>query len=279
MCKYLRVSKNSYYSWKRKKSTKSNSENRKDLLKKQIKEIYDDSRGTYGSPRITARLAKKGISVTRSYVARLMKIMGLRSILSKKFVVTTDSNHNYQVVDNILDRNFEAEDIGMVWVSDITYIRVGKDWNYLTVIIDLGDRKVIGWSLSEDMTAPNTVLRAWYMAKGRREIKDGFIFHSDRGVQYACNLTKNIFSFHKQINQSMSKKGDCWDNAVAESFFKTIKYESLNRQRFDTYEQLYRQVYEYIENWYNIKRIHSSLGYLTPLEKEIQLRYQSNKAA
>ena len=185
----------------------------------------------------------------------------------------------YQVAENILERNFEIHDIGMVWVSDITYVRVGKNWNYLTTIIDLADRSVIGWSISKDMTAENTVLSAWSMARGRRKIKDGFLFHSDRGVQYACNLTKNIFSFHEQMNQSMSKKGDCWDNAVAESFFKTIKYESLNRFKFDSTEQLHYHVYDYIENWYNVKRIHSSIGYMTPLEKEIQLRYKSNKAA
>ena len=254
------------------------------MLKKHIKEIYDGSKGTYGSPRITAELIKKGIKISRSYVARLMRAMGIKSVLAKKFVaatavVTTDSKHEHQVADNILERDFEIEDIGMVWVSDITYIKVGNNWNYLTTIIDLADRKVVGWSLSNDMTAKNTVLRAWSMARQRRDIKDGFIFHSDRGVQYACDQTKRIFSFHRKIVQSMSRKGDCWDNAVAESFFKTIKYESLNRQKFDTPEQLYRHVYEYIEEWYNVRRIHSSLGYMTPLEKEIQLKFNLKKAA
>ena len=263
------------------------------MLKKHIKEIYDDSKSTYGSPRITAELIKKGIKISRSYVARLMMAMRLKSILAKKFVATTDSKHEHQVANNILERNFEVENIGMVWVSDITtavaaYVRVGNNWNYLTIIIDLADRKVVaawnGWSLSNDMTAENTVLRAWSMARQRRDIKDGFIFHSDRGVQYACNQTKSIFSFHRKITQNMSRKGDCWDNAVAESFFKTIKYESLNRQKFDTIEQLYQHVYEYIEEWpprqwYNVKRIHSSLGYMTPLEKEIQLKFNLKKAA
>ena len=174
----------------------------------------------------------------------------------------------------------------MVWVSDITYIRVGNKWNYLTTIIDLADRKIVavwnGWSLSSDMTAENTVLRAWSMARQRRDIKDEFIFHSDRGhlegVQYACNQTKNIFSFHRQLIQSMSRKGDCWDNAVAESLFKTIKYESLNRQKFDTTEQLYKHLFEYIEEWYNVKRIHSSLGYMTPLENGNSTEIQFKKS-
>ncbi|UZR99784.1 IS3 family transposase [Chondrinema litorale] len=283
MCKCLKVSKNSYYSWRRRELAKRNIETKKDILKKHIKEIYDDSKGTYGSPRITAQLIKKNIKISRSYVARLMKSMGLKSILAKKFIVTTDSKHEHRVADNILERDFKVENIGMVWVSDITYVRVGNNWNYLTTIIDLADRKVVGWSLSNDMTAENTVLRAWSLARQRRDIKDGFVFHSDRGVQYACNQTKNIFSFHRKITQSMSRKGNCWDNAVAESFhsvrFKTIKYESLNRQKFDTSEQLYQHIHEYIEEWYNVKRIHSSLGYMTPLEKEIQLKFNLKKAA
>ena len=262
--------------------TKEKIDSRKDILKKHLKKIYDESKGTYGSPRITAKLIKKGIQVSRPYVARLMKKMGLRSILAKKFVVTTDSKHHHQIADNILDRDFGAADIGIVWVSDITYVMAGNDWNYLTVIIDLADRKVIGWSLSKDMTAENTVLRAWLMAKRRRDIKEGFIFHSDRGhlegIQYACNQTRNIFSFHRNVVQSMSRKGNCWDNAVAESFFKTIKYECLNKFKFNSTEQLYKHVYDYIENWYNIKRIHSSLGYMTPLEKEIQLKFNFKKA-
>jgi transposase InsO family protein len=217
MCKCLKVSKNSYYSWRRKELAKRNIESKKDILKKHIKEIYDGSKGTYGSPRITAELIKKGIKISRSYVARLMRAMGIKSVLAKKFVVTTDSKHKYQVADNVLERDFEVEDIGMVWVSDITYIKVGNNWNYLTTIIDLADRKVVGWSISSDMTAENTVLRAWSMARQRRDIKDAFIFHSDRGhlegVQYACNQTKSIFSFHRKIIQSMSRKGNCWDNA------------------------------------------------------------------
>ena len=217
MCKCLEVSRNSYYSWKRKQLNKENIAIEKNIFKKHIKEIYDNSKGTYGSPRIAAGIIKRGIQISRSYVARLMKEMGIKSILAKKFVATTNSKYEYQVASNILKRNFEVEDIGMVWVSDITYIRVGNKWNYLTTIIDLADRKIVGWSLSSDMTAENTVLCAWSMARQRRDIKDEFIFHSDRGhlegVQYACNQIKNIFSFHRKIIQSMSRKGDCWDNA------------------------------------------------------------------
>ena len=147
-------------------------------------------------------------------------------------------------------------------MSDITYIRVNNDWNYLTTVIDLADRKVVEWSLSGDMTTENTIMKAWLHAKSNRAISPGFIFHSDRGVQYASNKMVKLFSFNRKITQSMSRKGNCWDNAVAESFFKTIKNEWLYRFRYSSYSQLY-YLSEYI-NWYNTERIHSSLGYLPP---------------
>ena len=148
--------------------------------------------------------------------------MGLRSVLKRKFVITTDSKHAFPTAKNELDRDFTSLKLGYKWVSDITYIRVNDDWNYLTTIIDLADRKVVRWSLSEDMTTQNTVMPAWMSARNNRNIIDGFIFHSDRGVQYAFNKMTNL-SFNRKVIQSMSRKGDFWDNAVAESFFKTIK--------------------------------------------------------
>jgi len=155
---------------------------------------------------------------------------------------------------------------------------VNDDWNYLTTIIDLADRKVVGWSLSEDMTTENTILKAWLEARKTREICPLLLFHSDRGVQYASNKMTNIFNFNSKIVQSMSRKGNCWDNAVAESFFKTIKYEWLYRFKYTSFNQLFDSINEYII-WYNTSRIHSSLGYLSPLEKEMQLRKIINKAA
>ncbi len=243
-----------------------------------IKTIFDDSKQVYGSYRIKAGLERQGVFISRPYVARLMKSMGLKSVLSKKFkVMTTDSRHDYPIVENILNRDFYVQELGKVWVSDITYIKVGEKWGYLTVIIDLADRKVIGWSLSDDMTYENTVMRAWIMARNNRKIIKGFIFHSDRGSQYACNKMRSIFSFQLKPaaselkKQSMSRKGNCWDNAVAESFFKSIKYERLYRYAFADFKQLYNCISNYI-NWYNTKRIHSSLEYMTPLEKEIEIK-------
>ena len=166
--------------------------------------------------------------------------------------------------------------LGEKWVSDITYIQVNDEWNYLTTIIDLADRKVVAWTLSEDMTTQNTVYQTWLKARINRNITEDHIFHSDRGVQYASNRMTTLFNYNIKITQSMSRKGNCWDNAVAESFFKTIKHEWLNRYKFNSFDQLYNSVDYYI-NWYNTARIHSTLGYLTPLEMELKLRYAVHK--
>ena len=163
-------------------------------------------------------------------------------------------------------------------MSDITYIRVNDNWNYLTTILDLADRKIVGWSLSKDMTTEKTIMKAWINARATRSINYSLIFHSDRGVQYASNKMSSLFSFNKKITQSMSRKGNCWDNTVAESFFKTIKHEWLYRFKFTSYNQLFNSIEDYID-WYNTKRLHSGLGYLSPLEMEIKLRGIIKKAA
>ena len=265
----MRVSKSAYYHWLS-RDKRLDIETPTMKLRERIREIFHDSREIYGSCRIQKMLEREGLYYCRSYVGVLMREMGLRSILRRKYIVTTDSDHAFDIHKNILDRNFESTTIGKRWISDITYIRVKDDWNYLTTVIDLADRKVVGWSLSEDMTTENTIIRAWLSARSNRDIKDGFIFHSDRGVQYASNKKTNIFAFNSKVTQSMSRKGNCWDNAVAESFFKTIKYECLYRYKFKSYHQLYSCLKEYIA-WYNTIRLHSSLGYLSPLEKELEL--------
>ena len=270
MCKCLRVSKSSYYHWIKNKDRVKVKQS-KIKLKQRIKAIFAESKQIYGSCRIQKQLEKEGLFYSRSYISGLMKEQGLKSILKRKYVITTNSNHSFPIAKNELDRNFTSSKLGEKWVSDITYIRVKDDWNYLTTIIDLADRKVVGWSLSKNMTTKDTVISAWLMARSNREITSNHIFHSDRGVQYASNIMTSIFSFSSKITQSMSRKGNCWDNAVAESFFKTIKYEWLNRFKFNSYNQLYKSINNYI-NWYNTKRLHSSLGYLTPLEMEIRLR-------
>lgn len=270
MCKCMKVSRNAYYHWVKINSVIT-SEGPKVKLMKRIRVIFEQSRQIYGSCRIQKKLEREGLVYSRSYVGLLMKEMGLKSVLRRKYVVTTDSKHSFPIAKNELDRDFTSLKLGEKWVSDITYIRVNDHWNYLTTIIDLADRKIVGWALSEDMTTENTIMKAWIAARRNRDIINGFIFHSDRGVQYASNKITMLFSFNRKITQSMSRKGNCWDNAVAESFFKTIKHEWLNRFKFTSYQQLHTSIEEYIA-WYNKERLHSSLGYLTPLEMEAKLR-------
>lgn len=270
MCKCMNVSKNAYYHWLKRCNIVC-SQSSVSILKQRIKSLFEQSREIYGSCRIQKMLEREGVIYSRSYIGLLMKNMGLKSVLKRKFTTTTDSKHTFPIATNELDRNFSSNKLGTKWVSDITYIRVRDDWNYLTTIIDLADRKVVGWALSEDMTTENTILKAWVMARNNRNIDTGFIFHSDRGVQYASNRMVNLFSFNRKITQSMSRKGNCWDNAVAESFFKTIKHEWLYRFKYNSYDQLFNSIKDYIQ-WYNTQRLHSSLGYLTPLEMEVNLR-------
>jgi len=276
MCKCMRVSKNAYYTWlrvgqyKRQKSSISH-------LKSRVAAIFNDSNQVYGSLRIQKSLEREGLVYSRSYIALIMKALGLKSVLSKKFrVCTTDSNHAFALADNVLNRNFKSTLLGEKWVSDITYIKVGSQWNYLTTILDLADRKIVSWVLTENMDTENTVYKAWLQARKHRNITNNHIFHSDRGVQYASNKMTNILSSSKKIRQSMSRKGNCWDNAVAESLFKTIKYECTNRYVFNYYLDAYRVIERYIK-WYNCKRLHSALDYKSPMEEEVELIMKNNK--
>ena len=209
-----------------------------------------------------------GIHVSRPRVARLMRKAGIRSKHRRRYLVTTDSKHKFKVSENLLDRNFQVGQIGKVWVSDITYIKTDQGWLYLTTIIDLGDRKVIGWSLGGLLTAEDTIIVAWRMAVKHRSITDQLIFHSDRGVQYACDQFRTLLGAYPKVQQSMSRKGNCWDNAVAESFFKTLKVEWTNWHHYKSIENAAISIFEYIEGWYNTRRRHSSLDYKAPAEYE-----------
>ena len=262
MCKVFKVSRSGYYDWLERKPSPRAMQTLKAI--QMIKTIYTESKGRYGSPKITRELRLRGIKLSRPRVARLMRLEGIRSIVHKRFrVVTTDSKHNYSIAGNLLNRDFKATKPGKVWVSDITYIRTAQGWLYLTIIMDLFDRKIIGWSLSKTLTAKDTVVAAWRMALVNRAINGRLIFHSDRGVQYACADFRNELK-DKPVDQSMSRKGDCWDNAVAESFFKILKSELVRHTRFISRKQAKVEVFEFIEIWYNRKRTHAYLGYLTP---------------
>ncbi len=270
MCYCMKVSKNAYYHWL-KSSLLDYKKSDTLVLMEKIEQVFYENKEIYGSYRIQKKLEQSHLYYSRSYIAFLMKKLGLRSVLKRKFIITTDSNHTYPIAKNILSRDFTSNQLGQKWVSDITYVRVNDQWNYLTTIMDLADRKIIGWTLSEDMTVENTIYKAWLLAKNTRKTTPDHIFHSDRGVQYASKKMNQILDKNTKTTQSMSRKGNCWDNAVAESFFKTIKYECLYRYKFNTYQQLYDCTSDYIQ-WYNTQRLHSSLGYKTPLQKEIELR-------
>lgn len=266
MCKILKISKSSYYNWF--KGGISNRSLKNKVLTKVINDIFENSKQTYGSPRITVELGKLGHQVSRPKVARLMKNAGLKSKVKRKYRVTTDSDHKYPVSPNLVNRDFAPDKINKVWVSDITYIHTKQGWLYLTIIMDLFDRQIIGWALSKTMHAANTIVPDWRMAVAKRKITEELIFHSDRGVQYACNEFRNILKNHQLVKHSMSRKANCWDNAVAESFFKTLKTELIYHYKYNTRYEAEISVFEYIEVWYNRKRLHSSLGYLTPVEYE-----------
>lgn len=273
MCQVLVVSSSGFYRWKNK--IISNRIHRMNHIKEKITSIYFESKQRYGSPRITIELQSLGYAISRITVAKYMKQMGLRSKLSKKFKVSTDSKHNYLTVENVLNREFKPTLPSKVWVSDITYIHTKEGFLYLTTVIDLYDRKIIGWSLSSIMSTQDTILSAWRMATRNRTVHSGLIFHSDRGVQYANNKFANVLNSYKKITRSMSRKGNCWDNAVAESFFKSLKTELIYGNKLITKEQMKLEIFEYIEIWYNKKRRHSALNYKNIDEFNNQFNYKN----
>lgn len=263
MCKVLGVTKSGYYDWLKRTPSQRHLENQQ--LAKEIRGVYKASKNRYGSPKITDELRDNGWKVSRQRVARIMLNEGLRSIISKKYRgFTTDSTHHLPIAENLLNRNFSADNPGQKWVSDITYIPTSQGWLYLTIIMDLYDRKIIGWSLSTQMTVQLTILPAWKMAIKNRSIEHtSLLFHSDRGVQYASHAFKDELKKYS-VTQSMSRKGNCWDNAVAENYFKILKSELVNHTRFHSILQAKTEVFEFIEIWYNRMRKHSYLGYKTP---------------
>ena len=256
MCQVLQVSRSGYYKWTHRTPSKRELKNK--MLTCEIKQIYQASKGRYGSPRIAKELNIQGLKASQNLVAKLMRKEQIRSIIRKKYRVTTDSSHSYPVAENVLNRGFAVKEENKVWVSDITYVSTLQGWVYLTTVIDLFDRKVIGWALSETMKAKETILSAFKMAAINRPIKQQqeLVFHSDRGIQYACQEFITELNKHKTITQSMSRKGNCWDNAVAESFFKTLKVELIYHNKYQTRKQAELSIFEYIETFYNTKRRH-----------------------
>lgn len=259
MSTVLGVSRSAYYNWLKREAFSTGLE---DELDEAIKASFEASHQTYGSPRIAQDLANKGIQTSEPTVARRMKKLGISPRRPKRWVRTTQSNHDDPGAGNILNRDFEAELPATKWVSDISYFEVDRRWFYLTIILDLADRAIVGWVISDDMTAENTSVAALHKAVANRKPKEDLLFHSDRGVQYTCGRMQEEISAIGAV-QSMSRKGNCWDNAVAESFFKTIKTECIDRHEFKNKHHAWCVIFEYMEGWYNTKRLHTTLKGLT----------------
>ncbi|PWB22162.1 IS3 family transposase [Flavobacterium sp. HTF] len=264
MCEVLGASHSTYDLWT--KQPYSKRETRIYLLRKEITSIFFEFKQHKGSILITRELFKRGFQISDTQVSFHMTQLGLRSIVKKKFKATTNSKHNLCIAPNILNRQFKVDKPSKVWVSDITYIRIDRRFSYLTVVIDLYDRKIIGWHLSSGLSTKVTTLPAFEKAIANRPVTEGLIFHSDKGIQYANKLFTNKLAEYN-CKPSMSRTGDSYDNAVAESFFNTLKREAIYKQkRLLTTTEMKILIREYIEKWYNKKRIHSSLNYKSPEE-------------
>lgn len=261
MCSVLGISERSYRRWKRHPVTEA--KKRKELIKEKISYLFFKSKKRFGPVRIAAEMHKHGLPISSKLTAYYMKQLGLRKKIKRMYKITTDSKHNLYTAPNILNQQFTVSSPSAVWVSDITYIALNKRFLYLTVIMDLFDRKIIGWNLSSRLTAAETSLLAWEMAVSRRIISSRLLFHSDRGVQYACKAFTSKLNSYECVTRSMSRKGNSYDNAVSESFFSSIKRELIYPGKLLTKVQMKAEIYEYIENWYNKKRRHSALDYKT----------------
>jgi transposase InsO family protein len=262
MCTLLKVSRSGFYAWLTRPESPRSRENRS--LEAKIRVFHAASHGIYGSPKIHQDLIDDGVRCGKNRVARIMREAGIRSRRKRKFKATTNSRHSLPVADNLLDQNFTAETPDSVWVGDITYVATQEGWLYLAVLIDLYTRKVVGWSTASRMTRQLT-LDALQMALGRQIPEKGLVHHTDRGSQYASGDYQKVLS-DRRIVCSMSRKGNCYDNAVAESFFGLLKTEWVNHCRYRSRSEANRSLFYYIEIFYNRKRRHSSLGYKTPHE-------------
>jgi len=267
-CEVLEVSRAGYYAWHRRPAS-VRQERQADLVKK-IQRVRQGRCRSYGSPRVHQALAKQGEKVCENTVARVMRSHGIRAKIAKRFVPrTTDSRHSHPVFRNVLDRDFTADRPDRKWAADITCVPTKEGWLYLAGVIDLCSRKIVGWAMADHMET-DLVAEALKMALIQRDPKNGLLHHSDRGVQYASDAYQHLLS-QNGIAVSMSGKGDCWDNAVMESFWSTLKSECVNQEDYQTRQEAAASIFEYIEVFYNRERLHSSLGYLSPEAFEASL--------
>lgn len=268
MCRVLKVARSGFYAWLNRQVSRHAA--RRLELASRIQAVHARSRGTYGSPRIHRVLREEGEQVCVNTVAKVMHEAQIRAKKRRKFVPrTTDSVHHQPIAANVLDRQFNTPEPDRKWAADITYIPTGEGWLYLAGVIDLCTRRIVGWSMADHMRA-DLVTDALAMAMSRRRPGAGLLHHSDRGVQYACDQYQAMLAEHK-LTCSMSGRGDCWDNAVIESFWATLKTELVHHEQYATREQARASIFQYIEVFYNRQRLHSSLGYKSPEAFEASL--------
>lgn len=266
ICSLLGVSRSGFYAWRKRKPSQREQINQ--ALIDHIRRIHRMSRKAYGSPRVYAQLKKQGYTCNQKTVARLMRQDGLKGQRKYRKVITTNSNHKFPIASNVLNREFTADGPNQKWVADITYVPTEEGWLYVAGVLDLFSRKLVGWDMSSQIDA-TLVERALRMALYQRQPGKGLLHHSDRGVQYASHQIRDILAAN-QIQVSMSGRGNCYDNAVIESFWGTLKNEWVHNQKYRTRSQARTDIFGYIEGFYNTVRLHSTLGYLSPVEFEAQ---------
>ncbi len=265
-CALLGVSRSGYHAARRRVPSARALANQQLVV--EIRRIHREVDRTYGSPRMHPELVGAGFACGKNRVARLMRAAGIRAKQSNQYCVTTNSRHAFAIAPNHLDRQFAASAPNRIWMGDMTYIPTAEGWCFLAVLIDAFSRRVIGWAVDTQLTA-SLPLMAWQQAVAARQPKPGLVHHSDRGTQYACTAYQTVLQRHAAIC-SMSRSGDCWDNAVVESFFAALKVERLHERRYTTKEELEADVQDYIEGFYNRRRRHSTLGYLSPVMFELR---------
>jgi transposase InsO family protein len=265
LCRVLAVSTSGFYAWLKRPVAKRVDADA--ALSAEIAAAHERGRGTYGSPRVHAELAARGIRVGKKRVERLMRANGIQARQKRRFRRTTDSNHEFPIAPNILARKFEAAAPNQVWVTDVTYIFTNEGWLYLAAILDLFSRRVVGWSTS-DVNDRQLALAALDQALRTRRPRIGMLHHSDRGSPYASDDYRAALKA-RGIVASMSRTGDCWDNAVAESFFATLKGELVDHERYETHAIAIASIGDYLESFYNLQRRHSFLDYVSPIEFEL----------
>lgn len=267
MCRVLAVARSGYYAWARRAPSRRTYIDQQ--LSTAIRAVHAASRRTYGSPRVQAELVAQGWRCGRHRVARLMRTAGLTGHRRRRWRVTTDSRHGHPVATNTLARQFAVARLDQVWAADLTYVPTDEGWLYLAVVLDLASRRVVGWAMAARLTHP-LALAALEMALRHRRPAGGLLHHSDRGSQYASADYQARLAQHG-LQVSMSRPGDVWDNAMAESFFATLKTELVHQRHFRTRHEARAELFEYIEIWYNRRRRHSALGYLSPAVYEQQV--------